>query len=279
MQILSSSNKELSGFSNGSSEETSNNDKLAHSKKGSSDSEKHKPDELSEPKFERNGNGVRIKSKGKKNRRKERKRDLTKNKNIQILGLNCAGILNKLESFEDILLNKQPSIFCLQETKVKRPNQIKTESSKNFTIYELLRKKCNGGGLALGVHNDLQPVWIDQGDDDVEVIVVEVWVNEFPIRIVNGYGPQMSDSIERKQHFWCFLEKQVNNAIVAGAGIIIQMDSNCHLGPAIIEGDLNVQNANGKLFCDFLQRNTHLTIINSLTLCEGKAKGIVFTNF
>ena len=48
------------------------------------------------------------------------------------------------------------------------------------------------------------------------------------------------------------------------------MDGNCHLGPAIIDGDRNEQNINGKLFCDFLQRNTHLTIINSLSLCEGK---------
>ena len=167
-------------------------------------------------------------------------------------------------------MNKEPSIFCLQETKVKRLNQINSESTKKFTIYELIRKKCNGGGLALGVHNDLQPVWVDQGDDEVEVLVVEVWLNDFPIRIVNGYGPQMSDPIERKRKFWEFLEKQVNNARVAGAGIIIQMDGNSHLGPTIIEGDVNVQNVNGKLFCEFLQRNTHLTIINSLPLCEGK---------
>ena len=113
-------------------------------------------------------------------------------------------------------------------------------------------------------------VWIDQGDDEVEALVVEVWINEFPIRIVNGYGPQMSDSTERKRNFWSFIEKQVNNAIVAGAGIIIQMDGNAHLGPTIIEGDVNMQNGNGKLFCDFLLRNTHLTIINSLSLCEGK---------
>ena len=193
-----------------------------------------------------------------------------KNRNIKVLGLNCAGILNKLESFENLLLKKEPSIFCLQETKVKRQNQIKTESCKKFTIYELLRKKSNGGGLALGVHHDLQPAWVDQGDDEVEVIVVEVWVNDFPIRIVNGYGPQLSDSIERKQNFWAFIEKQVENAIVAGAGLIIQMDGNSHLGSKIIEGDLNVQNANGKLMCEFLQRNPHLTLINSLPLCEGK---------
>ena len=178
--------------------------------------------------------------------------------------------MNKLESFEELLLKKEPTVFCLQETKTKRPNQIKTEACKKYTIYELVRQKSGGGGLAIGVHNDLHPAWVDQGDDEVEVIVVEIWINEFPVRIVNGYGPQLSDSVERKQKFWTFLEKNVNNAIVAGAGLILQMDGNCHLGPSIIPEDLNVQNGNGKLFCEFIERNPHLTIINSLTICEGK---------
>ena len=91
------------------------------------------------------------------------------------MGVNCAGLLNKLESFEDLLINNEPAIFCLQESKAKRPNQIKTESCKKFTIDELLRKKCNGGGLAIGVQTDLHPAWVDQRDEEVEVLVVEVY--------------------------------------------------------------------------------------------------------
>ena len=174
-----------------------------------------------------------------------------------------------MESFENLLLNENPSIFCLQETKLKRPNKIQTSSARNYTIYELLRKHSGGGGICIGVHKDLQPVWIAQGDDDVECLVVEVWLNDFPMRIVNGYGPQGSDPIERKRKFWDFLEREVNNAIVAGAGFILQMDGNCHLGPNYIKGDVNVQNANGKLFAEFLERNPHLTLVNSLPICEG----------
>ena len=152
---------------------------------------------------------------------------------------------------------------------MKRPNQIKTSSAKNYTMYELLRKNSGGGGLCVGVHRDLQPVWIAQGDDEVECLVVEVWLNDFPIRIINGYGPQGNDTIERKQKFWNFLEREVCNAIVAGAGIILQMDGNCHLGPELLEGDINAQNANGKLFAEFLERNPHLVLVNSLPICEG----------
>ena len=159
----------------GAIKETSNNGKLNLNNQGASDCEKQNPTEQAEPQLE--GAGIRLKnrSKEKRNRRKERKRNLSKNRNIKILGLNCAGILNKLESFEDLLIKKEPSIFCLQETKVKRANQITTESSKKFTIYELIRKKSNGGGLAVGVHKDLQPAWVDQGDDEVEALVVELW--------------------------------------------------------------------------------------------------------
>ena len=100
-------------------------------------------------------------------------------------------------------------------------------------------------------------------------MVVEVWINDFPIHIVNGYGPQESDSVERKRKFWNFLDREVTNAIVAGAGFILQMDGNCHLGTDVIKGDLNVQNSNGKLFSTFLESNPHLTLVNSLPLCEG----------
>ena len=40
-------------------------------------------------------------------------------------------------------------------------------------------------------------------------------------------------------------------------------------GPKIIPGDPRPQNYNGRLFEQFLQQNPHLTVVNSLSLCEG----------
>ena len=51
--------------------------------------------------------------------------------------MNAAGLMCKLDSFEKLLCDEQPSVFCVQETKMKKSNEIKTESSKKFTIYEL----------------------------------------------------------------------------------------------------------------------------------------------
>ena len=47
------------------------------------------------------------------------------------------------------------------------------------------------------------------------------------------------------------------------------MDGNLHAGPTLIRNDPNIQNQNGKLFCDFLSRNSQLIVANSLDVCEG----------
>ena len=205
----------------------------------------------------------------KRNRRKEVKRNKNLSENVKIVGINAAGIMTKLDSFENLLRSENPAIFCIQETKAKKENKIKTEYLNKFTIFELVRKKSNGGGLCIGVLKDLQPCWISSGNDEIEYLTVEVWVANLSIRIITAYGPQIGDSLERKENFWEAIEKEAKNADMAGAGVIIQMDSNCHFGKNIIKNDCNDQNQNGKLFEDFMTRNPSLNLINSLDICEG----------
>ena len=121
---------------------------------------------------------------------------------MRFFGNNVDGLANKMESLENVLL-QCPSAIFLQETKLGRPNRIKTPSSGKYTFYELHRTKSaqkgeKGGGIALGVLNSLEPSWISEGDDDCETITVEVWVSGFPIRLVCGYGPQEYDKNEGK---------------------------------------------------------------------------------
>ena len=115
------------------------------------------------------------KSKRKRNRRKERRRKNISAKMLKFLGVNCAGLLSKIDSFANIIKEEQPTIFCLQETKLKKSNKITNESSKNFTIFELKRKNTGGGGLCVGVHKDLRSVLVAQGDDEVECLAIEDW--------------------------------------------------------------------------------------------------------
>ena len=112
---------------------------------------------------------------------------------------------------------------------------IKSENSKGFTIFELVRKQSCGGGLATLVKPDLNPVWISEGDDFTEILVVQVHIKELCIRVINCYGPQETDSIERKTVFWARLHTEVNNALEANCGIIVQMDGGyviCAWNPA-----------------------------------------------
>ena len=68
--------------------------------------------------------------------------------------------MSRIDSFKKVLMDKQQSVFCLQETNLAKPNKIKGEELKKFIVYELLRQKSNGGGLYNGVHKELCPVWI-----------------------------------------------------------------------------------------------------------------------
>ena len=87
--------------------------------------------------------------------------------------------------------------------------------------------------------------------------------------VVNGYGPQMSDSTERKSKFWEYLEEEVNMAESLEIPIKMQLDSNAHLGNTVILDDPNQSpNTNGKLMLDFLKR-TNLTVVNALDICQG----------
>ena len=89
------------------------------------------------------------------------------------------------------------------------------------------------------------------------------------IRVVTAYGPQENALKNQKDKFWEFIEEEVNNAEFEGNGLIIQMDGNLHAGSQLIKGDPNKQNQNGCLFCEFLERNDNLCVVNALDLCEG----------
>ena len=64
---------------------------------------------------------------------------------------------------------------------------------------------------------------------------VEIWVEEFPIRVVVAYGPQLGDEMVKKQKFWEFIEQQAGMAHNVGAEFILQMDSNAHLGKDVLK--------------------------------------------
>ena len=61
------------------------------------------------------------------------------------------------------------------------------KNAQKYQIFELLRKEKCGGGIAIGAVDDLNPVWISEGDDEVEVMVIQIEVAQFLIRCIGAY--------------------------------------------------------------------------------------------
>ena len=190
---------------------------------------------------------------------------------LNLIGVNAAGISSKLFSFDKLLADKKPGVFFIEETKMRTEGKIKTAHSANYQIYERIRKGGKtGGGLALGVHHDLCPAWVGEGENESEILSVEITVQNLKIRCIVAYGPQESGpTLDDKIQFWMQLDAEVAAADCNDTGLILQMDANVWAGPQLIPGDPNIQNGNGKLFEEFLMRNSNLTLVNSLDLCEG----------
>ena len=152
-------------------------------------------------------------------------------------------------------------VYFLFKKQSLEDREIKTQNSSNYHIYQLNRQTREGVGIAIGVDKSLDPVWINEGNDDIELLNVEVDFSGFKVRCVCGYGPQENASLEKKQNFWTKLSLDVEGANDAETGIIIQMDGNLWAGQELIKGDPNKMNNNGRHFKNFLEKNKHRTVV------------------
>ena len=172
-----------------------------------------------------------------------------------------------MTSFKNILNELNPSVFFIEETKLKESGKIKLD---NYDVFELVRESQNGGGgLAIGCCKELRAAWVKEGDDTVEALSVDIFVKNFKIRCCVAYGCQESDIEDRKNAFWEYLEEEVTLAEESEAGFVLHMDGNLWAGDDIVPGDPRKQNRNGKRFQNFLNNHSNLTVVNSLPLCEG----------
>ena len=79
------------------------------------------------------------------NRRSKRQNQNKVNQNkVTLMGVNAAGISSKLQSFKNVVRKVNPSIFFIEETKLKRPGKLNHENLSKYVVYELNRKNRNG---------------------------------------------------------------------------------------------------------------------------------------
>ena len=87
--------------------------------------------------------------------------------------------------------------------------------------------------MALDCAKELQPVWMREGDDNVEALSVEIFVKNMNISCCVAYGCQESDSLERKEAFWTYLDEEVLESETSGSGFILHFDGNLWAGKDI----------------------------------------------
>ena len=112
-------------------------------------------------------------------------------------------------------------------------------------------------------------LWLSEGDDNVEILVIQVKFGELIVRCVGAYGPQENDQVDRKHKVWERLSKEVDEANEKDDAFILQMDGNLWAGKEVIKNDVHECNNNGKMFQEFLKKHPHLIVVNSLDLCKG----------
>ena len=171
----------------------------------------------------------------KKHRRGNRKSSKNIEKSLRFLGVNSAGIRSKMMTFRKVLNDLKPGVFFIQETKIKEIGRLKCE---NYIVFENIREnRDGGGGVALGALKELNPVWVKEGNGPIETLSINIFVKNMKIRCCVAYGCQETDSNEKKEAFWKYLDDEVEEAKKAGSGLVIQFDGNLWAGSGIIPND------------------------------------------
>ena len=70
------------------------------------------------------------------------------------------------------------------------------------------------------------------------------------IRVISGYGPQESWSIDERMPFFVALEEEINKAEMLGKSVFLEMDANSKLGPEFIPKDPHGQSQNGRILAE-----------------------------
>ena len=77
----------------------------------------------------------------------------------------------------------------------------------------LLFEPTKGGGLGISVHTDIECILIRDGDDETEVLSVKTILDEIPVRVVVGHGPHDNAKVDKNNHIWDFIEKEVKEGL------------------------------------------------------------------
>ena len=161
---------------------------------------------------------------------------------LNVLTINSSRLKKKLESLKYLLQHLNIGVFTIQETNLAKRGKLQIN---NFDTFEAIRNK-EGGGTIIGAHISLEPILIEEYSEDFELVVIEITIEGKIIRVISGYGPQETWSIEKRMPFFTALEEEMTKAELAGRSIMVCFDANSKMGPDFIPRDPHSMSGYGK---------------------------------
>ena len=183
---------------------------------------------------------------------------------MTVFSANANSLKNKMDSLKFNITSLKPHIIVIQETKLKRKSQCSLQGYKCFNTV----RGDSGGGLTIACKISLEPAKVYEGDDENEVLVVQVKMMNMDIRIIAGYGAQECAPTVIREKYRTTIEEQIIRSYLAGCEVIVAEDANAKLGPDTIPNDPHITSENGKLLNGMIRRQ-NLTLVNASYKCEG----------
>ena len=114
-------------------------------------------------------------------RKNIRKNEIKKNVQFSLLGTNAAGLSSKKESLFQLINKFSPSVFTIQESKLRKPGLLKIPG---YQVFEKTKTSKSGGGLLTAAVEDLNPVLVSTGSNETEVLTIQVKCGANSIRTI-----------------------------------------------------------------------------------------------
>ena len=77
-----------------------------------------------------------------------------------------------------------------------------------YTIFEVIRSHKEGGSLITGVHDNFSPVLIYE-NEILKILVVQINIGSLLVRLINAYGPQEYENIEKVIEFYSIIDQKI----------------------------------------------------------------------
>ena len=151
------------------------------------------------------------------------------------------------------------------EKKLYTKGQIRLQ---NYVIFETNRPQNGGGGLLTAVNEKFQPSLLETVNNNPDILIVQCKISNYDINLINGYGPQESETMEEKLKFFSCFETAIVNSKLNGNLICSQLDANSKIGLENLKSDPNNMSPNGQLLMEIVNRN-NLIVVNSTSKCSG----------